>query len=660
MSEQDISTDSTRAIPRLFISYSHDSPEHSERVLSLAWALQGNGIDVELDQFHNEEIVDWPRWCNEQTSHEHSDFVVCVCTAEYRQRIEGKVPPEKGKGVYWEGSLLDDDLYDEKGNKRVIAILFDDVPDTSIPRFLRGWTHCRLRQFALSDPGYEQLIRILTRQAKVETKPLGPVPVLPPKRAPTGSREVTFGGPAEETPVRQKTGTDALGDSQSASAGGTPPSITIKDNRLGDPDPPILEIIPYKETPTVDEFLDRIRRSLTSPPRVPDPGSYGRQWILYSNGHYFHEMGRRWAQFIEGRQLDQRPLREVGINPGITLEVQPPTQSIVVINKRPLVGGNEEPLLLEYSDLKTVGGFLNRIQNAIQKLSADSYGTDWILYDPASGRYFDDIVKGDSRVLQAAGIATEDGDTFLDVRPPPHPGAAWRWWIGLKTELKVAVIGALFAIVVAIITGTGNLVVAINNRAKASPTPVVSATFTPASTPIPSATQVPAASDSPSSSIIDPSTILAHQPNLEKGLEQAKTQLSVNFKDWKGPITEQSVPVGSVGYSTATYQGKFLFAGASYAEMVESENVADSSDKRHEYFLYFYYPDSGSTDKAYKEFESRITKFLPGYTKSTFTDLVNWTSRENKPSLTVVLQRLKEDVNKDTSNNELKLSLGFR
>jgi hypothetical protein len=88
--------------------------------------------------------------------------------------------------------------------------------------------------------------------------------------------------------------------SQSASAGD---SITIKDNRLHNPDPPILAQIPYQETPTVDELLDRIRRSLTSPPKVPDPGSYGRQWILYSNGRYFHEIGRRWAQFIEGKQL---------------------------------------------------------------------------------------------------------------------------------------------------------------------------------------------------------------------------------------------------------------------------------------------------------------------------------------------------------------------
>ena len=94
------------SIPTVFLSYSHDSDDHRKRVLKLAWALRDHGIDVELDQFHKDEILDWPRWCNEKTSREHSDFVVCVCTAEYRRRIEGKVPPEKGKGVYWEGSLL--------------------------------------------------------------------------------------------------------------------------------------------------------------------------------------------------------------------------------------------------------------------------------------------------------------------------------------------------------------------------------------------------------------------------------------------------------------------------------------------------------------------------------------------------------------------------
>jgi hypothetical protein len=329
-----------------------------------------------------------------------------------------------------------------------------------------------------SEDNYDKLYAFLTGQAGVVPRKLGPLRTL--AREPV--EPLNFGAPLEEAPPadkldrlpgygrQKKTGSDALGDSQSASAGD---SLTIKDNRLLNFDPPILAQIPYKETPTVDEFTDRIRRSLTSPPKVPDPGSYGRQWILYSNGHYFHEMGRRWAQFIEGKQLDQRPLREVGINPGMTLEVQPPKQARIIVNPRPFLGAGAEILQFVYAELRDVGGFINRIQNGIPELSVESYGTRWVLYDPAIGRYFDDIVKGDSRVLWTAGIPNEDGDTFLDVRPPPRQvkhANVWRWWIDLKTELKVAVIGGLFAIVVAIVTGIGNLVVARYNGAKVSPT----------------------------------------------------------------------------------------------------------------------------------------------------------------------------------------------
>jgi tetratricopeptide (TPR) repeat protein len=167
-----------------FISYSQDSTEHSERVLSLAFALRSNGIDVDLDQFHNETIVDWPRWCRQQMHRDRADFVLCVCTAEYRRRIDHGERPEIGKGVYWEGSLLDDEIYDAKGNRRIVPILFEGEPATSIPDFLRGWTYCRLKDFTLSDRGYEHLVRILSGQARVQKNELGPVPTLPTRRAP--------------------------------------------------------------------------------------------------------------------------------------------------------------------------------------------------------------------------------------------------------------------------------------------------------------------------------------------------------------------------------------------------------------------------------------------------------------------------------------------
>ena len=71
-------------------------------MLGLAQQLRRDGIDVELDQFHQFELVHWPRWYEEQLRPENSDFVLCVCTAEYKRRIEGSVGADASKGMFWE------------------------------------------------------------------------------------------------------------------------------------------------------------------------------------------------------------------------------------------------------------------------------------------------------------------------------------------------------------------------------------------------------------------------------------------------------------------------------------------------------------------------------------------------------------------------------
>jgi hypothetical protein len=45
---------------KVFISYSHDSPEHSERVLALSNRLRALGIDAELDRYHVRPTQGWP------------------------------------------------------------------------------------------------------------------------------------------------------------------------------------------------------------------------------------------------------------------------------------------------------------------------------------------------------------------------------------------------------------------------------------------------------------------------------------------------------------------------------------------------------------------------------------------------------------------------
>ena len=89
---------------KIFISYSHDSAEHADRVLALADALRHDGIDAILDQYISAPPEGWPRWMD--TNIEAADFVLMVCTETYRRRVMGQEEPGRGLGVRWEGSLI--------------------------------------------------------------------------------------------------------------------------------------------------------------------------------------------------------------------------------------------------------------------------------------------------------------------------------------------------------------------------------------------------------------------------------------------------------------------------------------------------------------------------------------------------------------------------
>lgn len=157
----------------VFISYSHDSAEHAERVLQFANQLRTHGIDAELDQYQTQPAQGWPRWCEEQLRPENSDFVLVICTRTYLERVEGKAPANEGRGVYWEGSILYNYLYGAKGDERFLLVLVDDDAEDFIPIPLRGYNRYRIRQFDLADQGYEDLYRTLTNQPKAAKPPVG-------------------------------------------------------------------------------------------------------------------------------------------------------------------------------------------------------------------------------------------------------------------------------------------------------------------------------------------------------------------------------------------------------------------------------------------------------------------------------------------------------
>lgn len=152
---------------RVFISYSHDSPEHADRVLELADRLRSDGIDAALDQYLVSPAEGWPRWMDRQI--DECDFVLLVCTETYYRRVMGREVQGKGHGVQFEGMLIYQHISDAgTANNSFVPILFRPWTTSYIPRPVKGVT-C---YFVDTDDGYEGLYRCLTGQPKAPTPPV--------------------------------------------------------------------------------------------------------------------------------------------------------------------------------------------------------------------------------------------------------------------------------------------------------------------------------------------------------------------------------------------------------------------------------------------------------------------------------------------------------
>src|SRR3954467_6810226 len=113
---------------RIFISYSHDSEEHLERVGQLAARLRSDGFDAWIDRYSTPPEEGWPRWMGKQFAEAH--FVVMVCSPRYAEGFEGE--PGRGSGVWWEANLIHRELSQRGKNTRFIPVYFEDQ-ESAVP-----------------------------------------------------------------------------------------------------------------------------------------------------------------------------------------------------------------------------------------------------------------------------------------------------------------------------------------------------------------------------------------------------------------------------------------------------------------------------------------------------------------------------------------------
>ena len=103
-------------IPKVFISYSHDSPQHKRWVAETASKLVDNGVDVFLDQWDLGLGTDIPKYVERSVS--EADRVLMICTEQYvRKADEGK------GGVGYEAMIVTAELVHNLGTSKFIPVI---------------------------------------------------------------------------------------------------------------------------------------------------------------------------------------------------------------------------------------------------------------------------------------------------------------------------------------------------------------------------------------------------------------------------------------------------------------------------------------------------------------------------------------------------------
>ena len=175
---------------RVFISYSHDSPQHKKCVLKLSNRLRSEGIDCNIDQYETCPSEGWFRWMVNQI--EEADFVLIVCTEKYEKRFKGKEEVGKGLGAKWEGAIITQELYHSEANNMCIPIVFSPEDSEYIPSILKSATYYALNLEETNNETYDELYARLTGQKLVLKPDLGELRHLEPKNLLVSANEQNY------------------------------------------------------------------------------------------------------------------------------------------------------------------------------------------------------------------------------------------------------------------------------------------------------------------------------------------------------------------------------------------------------------------------------------------------------------------------------------
>lgn len=156
--------------PIVFISYSWDNEEHKEWVLNLANQLRKDGVDVILDRYYLRPGKNVPFFV--ENSIRRSNRIITILTPNYKRKAENRLG-----GVGQEFSMINNELAKNiSDNERIIPVLKSGSTDDSIPEFLQQYLYVSFSDSKKYNSNYEELLREIYKEPKVQIPELGDKP----------------------------------------------------------------------------------------------------------------------------------------------------------------------------------------------------------------------------------------------------------------------------------------------------------------------------------------------------------------------------------------------------------------------------------------------------------------------------------------------------
>lgn len=161
-------------VPKVFISYSHDSLDHKKWCLELAIRLRNNGIDALIDQFELKPGDDVPHFM--ETNLSNADKIIMVCTERYVNKADNGTG-----GVGYEKMIITSNLLAKINENKIIPVIRQN-DEIKLPTFLKTKLYINFSREEDYEYSYDDLVRTIHNTPVFEKPPVGNNPFSPVKK----------------------------------------------------------------------------------------------------------------------------------------------------------------------------------------------------------------------------------------------------------------------------------------------------------------------------------------------------------------------------------------------------------------------------------------------------------------------------------------------